>query len=510
MFIEISKLSVAAENPRTTPAEKAAHDRLVASMRAHGQLVPIIIRANGKPDHYEIIDGGRRFAAAKEAGLLGLEGDVYAGSIAGDELGTVANMMRAPMHPLDEARVIARAIADGDTAENVAARFGHPARWAEQRLKLDGLSDKAKKVFRAGDITLAAAEAFTLSTKSQQDTYLKSVRTEWQLNAAEIRRALTNQAIPSHFAIFDLDKYPASAVTRDLFGEEIWLTDREAFDRLQREHLQLDVESLQSEGWGAVELLEGQPYLWDSYVRVEGKIGKAKRASMHAFVIYNPASGEVKIERGWITRQEAKKAKKGKHPKDDSADAEEVKAQTLYDLSKSQVEMLGALQTEALARAIANGDTWLALKTLLSPMLGEVLSHPAWAGVRPSFPNFIGVNVMFDTKVELPEVAETPFPSRAAFEKMPWDKVMEFVRAAALRSLTLLYSPNDEAVKELKASGTTWFRYDTGFLRRYRLDALQDLAKQLKIDSAGLKKRELVERIAQHEGAASVVPLKRD
>lgn len=45
-----------------------------------------------------------------------------------------------------------------------------------------------------------------------------------------------------------------------------------------------------------------------------------------------------------------------------------------------------------------------------------------------------------------------------------------------------------------------WFRYDAAFLRRYRLGALQDLARHLKIEGDGLKKGQLVAAILAHEG----------
>ena len=63
----LANLRVAAENPRKTPADEAAHLSLVASMKAHGQITNILVRPGDKPDLFDIIDGGRRFQAAKAA-----------------------------------------------------------------------------------------------------------------------------------------------------------------------------------------------------------------------------------------------------------------------------------------------------------------------------------------------------------------------------------------------------------------------------------------------------------
>jgi ParB/RepB/Spo0J family partition protein len=510
MLINIANLSVASENPRKTKADQADHEALVASLKAHGQLVPLLVRPTpsagsgqvGKPDHFEIIDGGRRFAAAQDAGLLELKAELYQGDGSADEIGTATNMVRASMHPLDEAAVIARRVADGETPEEVAARFGHPARWAEQRMKLDELSERVKKVFRAGQISLAAAEAFTLGSKKQQDAYLKKVQHAWQFRPDEIRRHFTNAAYSAKAALFDLAAYPKAAIVTDLFGENVWLTDRDAFERLQTAAIEAKAEEVRGEGWSEVIVVTGADYtFWQKYVKAEGKILKADRARYLAFVEYDPRDGEVKIDRGFVTR-ESVKPRKGVRPAEDSADAAEVKPQTCYDLSPAQQNIIAALQTEGIARAIAGGDTWLALQAILTPLLAgnDDDKSPAWAGLRPSYPNWIGANATFDQKIEQPERPRVKFPTRAAFEKMPWDEVMALIRAAALASLQLLYSPDADAAKETRTAGVDWFRYDPAFLRRYRLDALQDLARHLKINSDGLKKRELVDVILAHQG----------
>jgi ParB/RepB/Spo0J family partition protein len=77
MLIDIANLRLAAENPRKTPADEAAHLSLVASMKAHGQITNILVRPGDKPGLFDIIDGGRRFQAAKAAELEQLKADLY-------------------------------------------------------------------------------------------------------------------------------------------------------------------------------------------------------------------------------------------------------------------------------------------------------------------------------------------------------------------------------------------------------------------------------------------------
>jgi ParB-like nuclease domain len=108
---------------------------MVASLKAHGQIVPLLVKElEGKPGYYDVIAGSRRLAAAQEAKLPDLEVTLYTGQHAAGEVGAVENMLREPMHPLDEAEEIARLIADGEQPQDVAARFGQTKRWAEQRV----------------------------------------------------------------------------------------------------------------------------------------------------------------------------------------------------------------------------------------------------------------------------------------------------------------------------------------------------------------------------------------
>ncbi len=135
MQINVSQLVLSKENPRKTQASQAAHEALVASIKHHGLIQPLVVKPSHDNDNiYEVIDGGRRFAAIQEAGLEVVEVVVNEAEFGAAELGTAANMMRAAMHPLDEAQVISRLVADGEAIEDVAGRFGQTPKWASQRI----------------------------------------------------------------------------------------------------------------------------------------------------------------------------------------------------------------------------------------------------------------------------------------------------------------------------------------------------------------------------------------
>jgi hypothetical protein len=171
----------------------------------------------------------------------------------------------------------------------------------------------------------------------------------------------------------------------------VWLTDREKFDELQMAALNARVEVLKAEGWSDVQLVVNPDYKFrQDNIAVEGRILKADRGRFNAFVEYSSHSGRVEELRGYTTRRELKASEKA--AKTGKAKAEDVKPLTCFDHSRTQQEIMGAHLTAGLAAAIAGGDTWLALKTLVEPLLVD--EGPAWAGLKETMPNYIGVNAM--------------------------------------------------------------------------------------------------------------------
>jgi ParB/RepB/Spo0J family partition protein len=511
--IEVSKLVVSKENPRKTKASQMAHDALVASIKHHGLIQPLVVRPSADNDNlFEVIDGGRRFAAIKDAGLEKVEVIVNEAEFGIAEIGTAANMMRAAMHPLDEAQVIARLVADGEDLEDVAGRFGQTPKWASQRIKLDGLSTKAKKAFRDGTFGIATAEALTLGTKADQDRILSEAKDEWHLKPSYILRQFTNGKINANVAIFPLDQYPEKYIDRDLFSDDLWLNNRQLFDELQTKAAQALVEQIKGEGWSDVLFLMNgyDGAIMNKYVRVEGHIKKADRSKYVSVVVFTPGSGAVSVDRGLVLRKAAGKVKVGAETGADVVDPEDVKPLTCFDLSDTQRNIAGAMATSALMDAITSGDVYLAYRTICEGLLHKPGDATApWVGIRPCRPSFFNVNSMMTDKfpdIEPPHLKK--FPSREAFLKLTHEERAAMICDAALNAMQIMTQPSPEALKELKEISADWFRWDEGFLRRYRLDALQDLARRLKIEHEDVKKKDLIAAILAYEGDRSVVPVK--
>ena len=107
--VSLSKLIPSKRNPRRVKPERDAHRRMVASIRAHGLLAPLVVRADdGNAGNFKVIAGNRRLVALRDVYrdaarppkvpcvLRAVDDDTA------DALALAENFVREPMHPLDE------------------------------------------------------------------------------------------------------------------------------------------------------------------------------------------------------------------------------------------------------------------------------------------------------------------------------------------------------------------------------------------------------------------------
>lgn len=157
----LTALAPSKSNPRGKSFRGPEFEELVASVRAQGVLVPILVRPTKTPGRFEIVAGHRRVAAARRAGLREIAAAVREmGDLEAREAQIVENLQRADVHPLDEAQAF-RFLAERRGAEvpDIAARVGKSESFVRDRLALVGLAPKVAKAFRDGDIELGAAIA---------------------------------------------------------------------------------------------------------------------------------------------------------------------------------------------------------------------------------------------------------------------------------------------------------------------------------------------------------------
>ncbi len=253
--VSLSKLIPSKRNPRRVKPERDAHRRMVASIRAHGLLAPLVVRPNdGNADDFKVIAGNRRLAALR---------DVYKGSgrspkvpcvlrsvddDTADALALAENFVREPIHPADEAESFSRLACDeAKGAEAIAAQFGVSSQYVRQRIKLATLAEPIKAAYRQSGIDTATAEAFASVPPDRQLEVWQELAGNPQ-DAHQVRKVIAHAWIDAASATFDLSKLPEGAVSRDLFNDKV-LVERKAFMEAQAEALLAERQKLVEEGW---------------------------------------------------------------------------------------------------------------------------------------------------------------------------------------------------------------------------------------------------------------------
>ena len=123
LYIPIARIAPNPSQPRKKFEQKKL-DEMAASIREHGVLQPLVVRARG--DGYELIIGERRWRAAQLAGLAELPAVVLdVSDRAVVEMALVENVQRADLNPMELAQAFRALIDDeGMTQEELGRRVG--------------------------------------------------------------------------------------------------------------------------------------------------------------------------------------------------------------------------------------------------------------------------------------------------------------------------------------------------------------------------------------------------
>lgn len=159
-------------NPRKT-FPQASIDSLAASFRDHGITSRLLVRPIGEPgktpelrrgqwvglDHFELIDGERRYRAARQEGLAEVPVTVrWADDATALALMLVANDQREDVPPSEQAAGYARLAAMGKTLDEISATTGQPTAFVRAVLSLAKLPPWALAAVDAGTLPRATAE----------------------------------------------------------------------------------------------------------------------------------------------------------------------------------------------------------------------------------------------------------------------------------------------------------------------------------------------------------------
>jgi ParB family chromosome partitioning protein len=265
-MIPLSELAPSPANVRKT-GTKTGLEELAASIAAHGLLQNLQVRP-AKGGSFEVVAGGRRFAAlkllAKQKKIAG-DFPVPCHALDGEdatEISLAENEMREAMHPADQFEAFRKLADEGKGPEEIAARFGTTPKIVSQRLKLAVVSPKLIALYRKEEMTLDCLMAFTVCDDHKQQEKVWAQRPKWGIDAADIRDALTEQHVAAdsklaQFVGVKAYEKAGGAVLRDLFDDDNagWLTDPALLDKLASDKLEKAAEALRGEGWKWVEII---------------------------------------------------------------------------------------------------------------------------------------------------------------------------------------------------------------------------------------------------------------
>lgn len=186
MQLRLSQVEPNKDQPRDLFDQEALAE-LADSIREHGVLQPIIVRAV-PGGMYQIIAGERRWRASRLAGLQELPAMVVdADDTRVMELAMIENLQREDLSPLEEARGY-RLLMDaaGLTQEQLAVRMGKSRPAIANALRLLSLPPQAQKQLEAGAITPGHARVLAGVEEKSQALELLDLTTQKGLTVRQL------------------------------------------------------------------------------------------------------------------------------------------------------------------------------------------------------------------------------------------------------------------------------------------------------------------------------------
>ena len=274
--VPLSRLALAPENVRKTPADPIAEAEMKASIAAHGLLENLVVRMDGPADAgaYAVVAGGRRLAAMKAlAEDAAIDADhpvpclVAADPDMEGELSLAENIVRIAMHPADQVIAFTKLADAGLSVAAIAARFGTSERLVEQRLRLGNVVPDLLDAYRADEIDLEVLKAFSVTPdhERQMAAWEQVAGQGYRPSAWQVKRLLTEERIPGTSAVarfVGVEPYEAAGgkVLRDLFSKDddsaVWFDDPVLLNNLAMENLRVFKEELETRWKWATAMVE--------------------------------------------------------------------------------------------------------------------------------------------------------------------------------------------------------------------------------------------------------------
>jgi ParB family transcriptional regulator, chromosome partitioning protein len=178
------------------------------------------------------------------------------------------NVLRAPLHPLDQFRAFLALREKGQSEEEIAAAFFVSVHVVHQRLRLAAVLPKLLEVYAEDGMTLEQLMAFTVNPDHErQEQVWEALQRSHTREACQIRRLLTEGAVRAsdkraQFVGPESYEEAGGTILRDLFEPDDggWLQDPALLDRLVAGKLEREVAAVRAEGWKWIEVAPDFPY----------------------------------------------------------------------------------------------------------------------------------------------------------------------------------------------------------------------------------------------------------
>lgn len=167
--------------------DSQALEELVASIKTHGIIQPILFRVAADSSDLFIVAGERRYKAAQQAGLLFLPGICVEGNPS--EIALVENMLRQDLTPVEEAEGLQALMTEQKyTQEQLGDIIGKAQNTLSEILSLNKLPQDVRDDCR-GDRTISKNALITIARKKQA----RGMTTAYNVYKAKLQKGKTTR-----------------------------------------------------------------------------------------------------------------------------------------------------------------------------------------------------------------------------------------------------------------------------------------------------------------------------
>lgn len=377
-FLPLDTLVASRTNMRFQKKAPDVTDML-PTVRKCGIIQPIVVRPNGAEGMFEIVAGWRRYVSAgivaDERRASGDEIDpqdtLMPCAILDDgddatavEISLIENIARLDPDEVTQWETFTRLVREGRRVDEIATTFGLPELTVERVLALGNLLPRIRAMYAREEIDRTTVRHLTLASKRQQQDWLKLVDDpEARAPTGQYAKAwlLGGQSIPAGLALFDPEASGVATVT-DLFGEDRFFADANAFWTAQEAAIEARREAYLADGWSGVVTLPKTEYFhsWE-YEKTPKKKGGRVYIDVRA-------TGEVAFHEGYVARKEAERAARGSA----AATGEKAKRPEITSGLQTYID----LHRHAAVRAAMVDQPGVALRLMVAHL---VIGSPLWS-----------------------------------------------------------------------------------------------------------------------------------